>query len=331
LQEIFNNDRPAFEKKWDDLKLFIEYGMISDEKFYERAEKFALFKNTDNKYFTFEEYEKLIKENQTDKHKNLVYLYASDKDAQYSFIDAARSKGYDVLLMDGQLDPHFINQAEQKFKDSRFVRVDSDVVDKLIVKDEIRESKLTAEQKEDLTPVFQGQLPENPHFMVVFENLDENDSPVLITQSEFMRRMKDMSSMGGGMGFYGKLPDSYSLVVNSNHSLIQTINEKKDKKLGKELTSIAGALQPLEEEKSGLEKAKSGMKVEEIPQADKDKLTELEKQISEQKEKRTVLLHNWGKENKIVKQLIDLALLSNNMLKGEELTRFLKRSVELIK
>jgi len=196
----------------DDLKLFIEYGMISEEKFYEPASKFALLKNTENKYFTFEEYEKLIKENQKDKNKTLVYLYATDAESQFSFIESARNKGYDVLLMDGHLDMHFINQLETKFKDSHFVRVDSDVIDKLIQKDETRESKLTSEQQNELKPVFQVHFPDaKAHYSVLFESLADSDQPVLITQMEFMRRMKDMSALGGPMSFYGDLPNQYNV------------------------------------------------------------------------------------------------------------------------
>ena len=330
LQEIFTNDRPAFEAKWDDLKLFIEYGMISEEKFYEKAEKFALLKNTDGKYFTLEEYATLVKENQTDKNKNLIYLYTHSLDEQYAFIDAAKTKGYDVLLMNGQLDAHFINQMEQKLKNTRFVRVDSDVVDKLILKDETRESKLNFEQKEELGELFRSQLPEKNHFSVALEDLSETDSPVIITQSEFMRRMKDMSSVSGGMGFYGNLPDSYSLVVNANHSLITKISAEKDKAIGKELSGINTEIKLVESEHSELQQANAKKKDEEIPQADKDKLEDLQKKIDELKDKKNDLLRKFGKGNDKIKQLIDLALLSNNMLKGEDLSHFLKRSVDLI-
>jgi len=331
LQEIFNTDRPTFEKKWDDLKLFIEYGIITDEKFYERAEKFSLFKNTDNKYFTFEEYANIIKDQQTDKSKHLIYLYATKPEEQYSFIDAAKTKGYDVLLMDGQLDVHFVNYLEQKFKDSRFVRVDSDVIDKLIQKEEHNDSKLTNEQKDDLISVFNSQLPPKDHYMVVFENMAETDQPVLITQNEFMRRMKDMAALGGGMSFYGEMPDSYSLVVNANHPLVVKISDDKAKKVGEALDDFTKELKPVEEELSNLKKEKAGKKEEEIPQADKDRIEALEKQVSDIRAKRTEKLTGFGKKNKIVKQLIDLALLANGTLKGEDLSKFIKRSVDLIK
>jgi molecular chaperone HtpG len=331
LQDIFKNDRPQFEKKWDDLKLFIEYGMISDEKFYEQASKFALLKNTESKYFTFEEYEKLIRENQQDKNKTLVYLYTTDTESQFTFIESARNKGYDVVIMDGHLDMHFINQLESKFKESHFVRVDSDVIDKLIQKDEIRESKLTPDQQHDLKPVFQGQLPDaKASYSVTFEGLSETDQPVLITQMEFMRRMKDMSQLGGPMSFYGELPNQYNVVVNANHPLVTRIHEEKEKKCRKELDKFNEKLKPLEDAKAELEKANKDKKEEEIVQADKDRIAELEKKIMEFQDKRENVLTKFGKDNKIVGQLVDIALLSNNMLKGEDLSKFVKRSIELL-
>jgi molecular chaperone HtpG len=330
LAEIFKKDRKEFEKKWDDLKLFIEYGMITEEKFYERTSKFALLKNSDGNYFTFEEYEKIIKENQTDKNKTLVYLYSTQKEEQYSFIEIARSKGYDVLLMDGQLDTHFINHLEQKFKDSRFVRVDADVVDKLIQKEEITESKLTSEQKDYLTPVIKSQLQNSDKFIVIFENLKENDNPMIITQSEFMRRMKDMSELGGEIGFYRDIPDNYNLVVNANHPLIDRIKNDMEKKVGEEVKKITDKIKPVKSDKAKLEKAKEGKKDEEIKQEEKDRIADLESKISKLEENKTKILNEYGKKNKLVRQIIDLALLSNNMLKGEELNKFVKRSIELI-
>lgn len=332
LDEIFKNEREQYENKWDDLKVFIVYGMLTDEKFYEKAEKFTLFKNSDGKYFTFEEYETLIKENQMDKDKNLCYLYATDKETQFTFIENAKAKGYDVLMMDGQLDTHFINHVEQKFTNSRFLRVDSDVVDKLIKKEDTEESNLSGEEKTQLTHMFESQLPGSVNFTVAFESLGENDDPIIVTQSEFMRRMKDMSAMGGGgMNFYGEMPDSYNLVVNSNHRLIEKVLEQKEKKVGTKVSKINDELNPYIEEKSSLEKAKEGKKEEEINQADKDKLTDVDKKIDEINNNKKEVLAKYGKENKYVKQLIDLALLANNMLKGEDLTKFVKRSVELIK
>jgi molecular chaperone HtpG len=332
LEEIFKNDREQFEKKWDDLKLFIEYGMMTEEKFHERGEKFALLKNVEGKYHTLEEYEKLIKDKQTDKDKTLVYLYATDKAEQYSYIEAARAKGYDVLLMDGQLDTHFLNHLETKLKDSRFARVDSDIIDKLIHKEEARESKLTAEQKADLTPVFQAHLPgKEMNYFVSYESLSEEDHPVMITQSEFMRRMKDMQELSGQASFYGNLPDSYNLVVNSNHSLVNKIVEGIEKKLGVKLGELREEKRGVSEEKQLLEKAREGKKDEEIPQSEKDQMETVNKRLRELEDQRVEMLKKYGKNQKLVKQLIDLALLANNQLKGEDLAAFVKRSVELIK
>jgi molecular chaperone HtpG len=330
LQEIFKSNREEFEKKWDDLKLFIEYGMLTEDKFYEKAEKFALFKNTDGKYFTFSEYETLIKENQTDKYKKLVYLYATNPQEQFSYIEKAKEKGYDVLSMDGQLDTHFLNHLEQKLKDSRFVRVDADVIGKLVQKDEQIESKLSQVQQQLLIPVFEVQLPKKEHFLVVFENLSETDQPILITQSEFMRRMKDMSTLGGGMKFYGDLPMSYNLVINSNHPLVQRVNDDLEKKIGEKITKAEEKIAPVRDGISQIEKANKGKKEEEISQADKDRTEELKKKLDELEEKKKTILEEYSKKNKLVPQLIDLALLSNNMLKGEDLNRFVKRSIELI-
>jgi len=331
LEEIFKNDREQFEKKWDALKLFINYGMISEEKFYDRAAKFALLKNTDGKYFTFEEYEKLVKPEQTDKDKQVVYLYTTDKDKQFSYIESAKAKGYDVLVFDGQLDVHFVNHVETKLKDARFARVDSETIDKLIPKDDSTDDKLTPEQKADLTPVFQSQLNNSDHFIVSFEAMGETGQPVLITQSEFMRRMKDMSEMGGGAAFYGNMPDSYNLIVNTDHALVGKILEKTDKKLGKQVSELRDEKKKLSDEQSALQKKTEGKKDEEIDQADKDKLEELNKKIDKIENDRIEKLKKYGKSDKLVKQLIDLALLANNMLKGEDLARFVKRSVELIK
>ncbi len=330
LNEIFKKDRSGFENKWDDLKLFIVYGLISDEKFYDRASKFALLKNTDDKYFTFEEYEKLIKENQTDKNKTLVYLYANNKDDQHSYIEAAKAKGYDVLLMDGQLDTHFLSQLEQKLTGSRFVRVDADVPDKLIQKEDTKGSSLTGDQQNILSGVFMGPLVNKEGFNVVFEDLSETENPLIITQSEFTRRMKDMSAMGGGMDFYGTLPDSYNLVVNSNHPLIGKVLEDCGKKMEKEMKSLNEKVESLKEHKTELEKAKEAKKEEEIKQEDKDKLEDINKKIGEIEDKKNKKLEKAGKENSLVCQLIDLALLSNNMLKGENLSKFVKRSIDLI-
>lgn len=331
LNEIFKKDRPEFEKKWDSLKLFINYGMITEEKFYEKAAKFALLKNTDDKYFTFEEYEKLIKENQTDRHKSLIYLYTTSKTDQYSYIEKAKNKAYDVLVLDGQLDVHLINHLETKFKDSRFVRVDSDVVEKLILKDEERESRLNDEQKEDLKSVFNVNVKSGEMYNVVFEVLDENESPVLVTQSEFMRRMKDMSQLGGGgMGFYGDLPDSYNLVVNPNHSLIGKIYEDLRSESASVLDENAGERKRVKEEFDFMENEHSKRKAEEISQPEKDDLEKLRKELEDLEDSRKKVLEAFGQKNKVVKQLVDLALLANNMLRGEDLNTFVRRSVELL-
>ncbi len=331
LSDIFKNNRDDFEKKWDDLKLFIEYGMISEEKFYERASKFALFKNTDGKYFTFEEYENIIKENQTDKNKSLVYLYSTDSDAQYSYISKAKEKGYDVLLMDGQLDTHLINHLESKFKDSRFVRVDSDVVDKLIEKDEKIESRLSMEQQDNLNVLFTSQLSKEDHFVVLTEPMNETDAPVIITQSEFMRRMKDMSQMGGGgMNFYGDLPDSYNLVVNSNHPAIINIAEELDNEFGEKIKEHDKKIKKVNSDKEKEEKSQGDKKEEEITQAEKDKLEKLNKTLGKYEEAKKKDLEEYAGKKTLIKQLIDLALLSNNMLKGEKLSKFVKRSIDLL-
>ena len=330
LSEIFRKNRTEFEKKWDSLKLFIDYGMITEEKFYEKATKFALLKNTDDKYFTFEEYENLIKENQTDKNKTLIYLYSTNKTDQFTYIEKAKNKGYDVLQMDGQLDIHLINHLETKFKDSRFVRVDSDVIENLIQKEEVRESKLTDEQKEDMKGVFSLKGKSGEMYNVVIEALDENEVPVQITQSEFMRRMKDMSQLGGGMNFYGELPDSYNLVVNPNHNLIVKISDDLKTSVGGKLSENSKELKRLKEELDFMEKEHKKKKEDEISQAEKDDLDKLKKEIQETENKRKQILETFGQENKTVKQLTDLALLANNMLKGEDLSTFVKRSIDLL-
>ena len=330
LNDIFKNNREEFEKKWDNLKLFIEYGMITDEKFYEKASKFALLKNTEDKYFTFEEYEKLIKENQTDKNKTLIYLYSTNKTDQFSYIDKARNKGYDVLLLDGQLDVHLINQLESKLKDTRFVRVDSDVVDKLIQKEETRESRLSKDQMDDLKSVFNVRGKTKEIYNVVFETLDENEAPIIITQSEFMRRMKDMSAMGGGMNFYGELPDSYNLVVNPNHKLVNKISEDLQSQEGPKLTENKNERTRIKEEIDFMEQEHKKKKADEISQLEKDDLEKLHKELTAVENARKDILESYGTANKVVKHLIDLALLANNMLRGEELSTFVNRSIDLL-
>ena len=332
LAELFATDRPKLESKWDDLKLFIEYCMITDEKFYERAEKFYLFKNTDGKYFTFEEYKKLIEPSQKDRHKNLVYLYASDAQAQYTFIDAARSKGYDVLLMDGHLNAHFINKLESTWKETRFARVDADVIDKLIEKDVERQSKLPESRAELVRAVFEANIPEgDARYYVTSESMDENDAPVVITQNEFMRRMKDMSAVGGGGNpFYGQAGEMLNVVVNANHPLVLAIDSRIEQELAASLTPLQDDIAKAQARVDELNAQAKGKKDDDIPQAQKDELAEAEKQLDELKRRKKDLLTQHGKQSQPAKQLLDLALLANNRLTGEALDRFVKRSVTLM-
>lgn len=332
LSDIFTNKREDYEKKWDDLKIFIQYGMLTDEKFAERAKSIFLFKNTEGKYFTYEEYENLIKANQTDKDNKVVFLYATDVKEQYTYIETAKGKGYDVLLMDGQLDTHFINHLEQKNSDHRFVRVDSDVIDKLIPKEETKEVTLSHEEQEELRAVFTSQLPkEEGMFMVNFEAMGENGDPVIVTRSEFMRRMKEMAAMNPGMGFYGAMGDQYTLVVNTDHKLVNTILENEKKEMSAQLEPINFEIKETEKKQAELDELNKGKKDEEIPQVDKDRKSEYSKTIADLNKQKSSLLEEYGKGNKVVGQLIDLALLANGLLKGEALNRFVKRSVELIK
>lgn len=333
LAEIFKDSRDEFEKKWDDLKIFIEYGMLSDEKFYDRAMKFFLFKNAEDKYFTFEEYEKLIKDSQTDKDKNLIHLYTTHKEEQYTFVEEARSKGYDVLVLDDVLAPHLISRFEQKHSDKQFVRVDSDVVENLIKKEDSTKEELSWEQKQELSPIFQAVCPQNnTHtFIVDFQDMGEQASPMVITRSEFMRRMKDMSAAQGGMNFYGDMPDNLNLVVNTAHPLVKKVVEAKDKKLGKTLEKLVTDINTQKAEIDELEKAKEGKKEEEVPQADKEKMDSLNNELAKLEEAKREKLTDFGKKNKLAKQMVDLALLANGMLKGADLDKFVKRSVELIK
>ncbi|MDR0954909.1 MAG: molecular chaperone HtpG [Rikenellaceae bacterium] len=334
LAEIFKNERADFESKWDDLKIFIEYGLVTNEKFAEKAADFVLVKNTEGKYFTLKEYEELVKANQTDKNGTLVYLYTNDTEAQYSFIETARAKGYDVLLMDGQLDNHFIGWVESKNQNLRFARVDADVVEKLIPKEESKNMTLSTAQQEELRPVFEAQLPssDKANYTVSFEALDENDQPVLITRNEFMRRMKDMAATsGGGMAsFYGQMPDSYNVVVNGNHPLVIDTLNQINATIGDELKKFDKKIDGIETQKKTIDDRINDQKPEEVAEEDRQLQEELGKKLTELTDKRTQKLQEAGKENKLVKQMIDLALLSNGMLKGEELTRFIKRSIELI-
>lgn len=331
LSDIFKNKREEYEKKWDDLKIFIQYGILTDEKFAERATPIFLLKDTEGKYFTLEEYDNLIKTNQTDKDNNIVCLYATDTAEQYTYIETARAKGYDVLLMDGQLDTHFINHLEQKNNDHKYLRVDSDVVDKLIQKADARRSDLSEGEQEELRPVFSSQLPkDNGMFFVNFEALGEDSDPVVVTRSEFMRRMKEMAAMNPGMGFYGAMGDQYTLVVNTDHRLVKSVLEDEKQEMNAKLEPIDFEIKELEGKKTELSELNKGKKEEEIPQVDKDRLKEYDEKGREMKKQKESLLEEYGKSNKIVGQLIDLALLANGLLKGEALNRFVKRSVDLI-
>lgn len=332
LQSIFKNDRKEFESKWDDLKLFINYGMLTQDDFYAKAEKFALLKDTDSHYYTFEEYNTLIKDNQTDKDGNLIYLYANNTDEQYTYIAAAKDKGYNVLLMDGQLDVPMINKLEQKLEKSRFTRVDSDVIDRLIVKDEQKGEKLPQDKQEILSTVFNGQLPKlnKTEFHVEVEPLGETAVPVIITQSEYMRRMKDMASIQPGMSFYGEMPDMFSMVLNSDHKLVKQVLDDAESACAEKLVPVESEIAMLKLRETELHKAHEGKKDEEIPTTEKDELKDVEQKLTEQKQQKDAIVNSYAANNKIVHQLIDLALLQNNMLKGEALNNFVKRSVELI-
>ena len=332
LQSIFKNDRKEFESKWDDLKLFINYGMLTQDDFYAKAEKFALLKDTDSHYYTFEEYNTLIKDNQTDKDGNLIYLYANNTDEQYTYIAAAKDKGYNVLLMDGQLDVPMINKLEQKLEKSRFTRVDSDVIDRLIVKDEQKGEKLPQDKQEILSTVFNGQLPKlnKTEFHVEVEPLGETAAPVIITQSEYMRRMKDMASIQPGMSFYGEMPDMFSMVLNSDHKLVKQVLDDAESACAEKLVPVESEIAMLKLRETELHKAHEGKKDEEIPTTEKDELKDVEQKLTEQKRQKDAIVNEYAASNKIVHQLIDLALLQNNMLKGEALNNFVKRSVELI-
>lgn len=332
LQSIFKNDRKEFEEKWDDLKIFINYGMLTQEDFYEKASKFALFKDTDNKYYTFEEYQTLIKDNQTDKNGSLIYLYANNLDEQYTYIDAAKNKGYNVLLMDGQLDVPMINMLEQKFEKSHFTRVDSDIVDRLIVKEGQKGEELPHDKQEVLSSLFKGQMPKvkKTEFHVEAHALGENNAPIVITQAEYMRRMKDMASIQPGMSFYGEMPDMFNLVLNSDHRLIKQVLSDAETACAEKLVPVESEIAMLTLRRNELQKAQEGKKDEEIPTAEKDELSEVEKKIEAQKTEKENILNGYAVGNKVVHQLIDLALLQNNMLKGEALTNFVKRSVEMI-
>ena len=332
LNSIFKENRKEYEEKWDALKLFINYGMLTQEDFYERAKDFSLMKDVDGKYFTFEEYKTLIKDNQTDKDGNLIYLYANNKEDQYTYIEAARNKGYSVLLLDGDLDTPVVSMLEQKFEKSRFTRVDGDIIDRLIVKEDNKKEELAEAERDNLSEVFRSQMPklEKAEFYVEVQSLGEQAQPVIITQSEYMRRMKDMSRFQPGMSFYGQMPDSYNLVLNSDHPLVKKI-------LNNTNASTAEALKPIEAEIKGQEarlaainQAQDKKKYDELTQEEKDERANTQKAIDKQRQKKNQVIADYAKNDNIVHQLIDLALLQNGMLKGAALDAFLKRSVDLI-
>ena len=332
LEEIFKNDRKAFEEKWDSLKLFIQYGMLSDEKFYDRAAKFALLKDVDGTYYTLEEYRKLIASEQTDKEGGVIYLYTTNPDEQYSYIQAAKDRGYNVLVMDGQLDVHAIGQLEQKIEKTRFVRVDSDTIDRLILKADAPTVSLTDDQRQALQQVFRSRLPkmDKTDFVITFEALGPSANPVMLTQGEFMRRMREMSAMQPGMSFYGEMPDSYNLVLNTDHPLILSVLSDEEKACTDKLQPILSDIKGWEARQHDLREAQSKKKEDELTEAEKEDMTNTNRTLDELRGRRDAILTEYAAGNKVVGQLIDLALLANGLLKGEPLSRFIRRSVELI-
>ena len=333
LAAIFKENRKDYEEKWDDLKIFIHYGMLSQDDFYDRAKDFALLKDVDGKYFTYEEYQALIKDNQTDKEGNLVYLYANDKEGEYSYIEAAKAKGYSVLLFDGQLDNPMVSMLEQKLEKTRFSRVDADIVDRLIQKEDKKESELAKDEKDNLEQTFRSQLPkmEKTEFYVDVQALGDQTLPVLITQSEYMRRMKEASKFQAGMAFYAQMPDAFNLVLNSDHPLIKQVLEDGKTACATELQPVESELKGLEARLAALHQSQNGKKQEEISQEEKDDVKNTESALEEQRTKKNNIIATYAAGNKVVHQLIDLALLQNGMLKGAALDSFLKRSVDLIK
>ena len=333
LQSIFKSDRPEFEKKWDDIKIFIHYGMLSQEDFYDKASKYFLFKDTHDKHFTLEEYQALIKDNQTNKDGQLVYLYATDSEAQYTYIQAAEAKGYSVLMMDGQLDTPLVQMLERKLEKTSFTRVDSDVIDRIIQKEDVQRDVLEAERGDNLAGIFRSQMPktDKTEYHVEVQALGEDALPVMITQSEYMRRMKEMSRMQPGMAFYGEMPDMYTLVLNSDAPLIKSVLNDSEAATEAELKPIVSEMKGLSARQAVLRQEQDKKKPEEITQSEKDDLKDCNDKLQAEREKKEAVLKAYGEGNERVHQLIDLALLQNGMLKGEALTRFVKRSVSLIK
>ena len=334
LKELFNTMRPDYEKKWDDLKIFIQYGMLTDEKFAEKAQDFMLLKSTEGKYFTAKEYVELVKENQTDKNDNIILLYVDDVVDKHSFVEGAKAKGYDVLEMNGQLDNHYINYYESKNQNVRFVRVDSDVVEKLIQKKEQMSMSLTEAQQDLMRPVFESQLPQDEKisYTISFEPMAAEDAPVVITQNEFMRRMKEMAKVsGGGMSqFYGQMPDNFTIAVNGNHPIVIDILGKVESEYGDKLKSITKKIDAAVAEEQRFDETVKGKKHEDFTPEEKEMSEELSKKVVTLRDERNERLKEIGKQNKLVRQIIDLALLSNGMLKGKNLTDFIQRSISLI-
>ena len=333
LQSIFKENRKEFEEKWDDLKLFINYGMLSESDFYERAKDFSLIKDTEGKYFTFEEYNTLVKDNQTDKEGYLVNLYTSNKEEQYSYIEAAKQKGYSVIDASGQLDVPLLSMLEQKQEKTRYVRVDSDIVDRIIQKEDAPKNNLSVEETDNLAEAFRSQIPtiEKADFTVDVQSLGESFQPVLVTQNEYMRRMKEMSQFQQGMGFYAQLPDSYNLVLNADHPLVKKVLDDITANTATELKPIASELKGQEARLAALHQSQDSKKAEELTQEEKDDMQNTQKTVSELQDKKKAIVAAYAKGNDIVHQLIDLALLQNGMLQGAALDKFLKRSISLIK
>ena len=333
LNSIFKADRKDYEEKWDDLKVFINYGMLTDEAFYDRAKDFALFKDTEGKHFTYEEYKNLIKDQQTDKDGTLVYLYANDKDEQYSYIEAAKAKGYSVLMFDGQLDTPTVGLFEQKFEKSRFTRVDGDIIERLIPKDEAKKVELSADESANLSAIFNSQLPQmdKAHFNVEVGALGTDQMPAVFTQSEYMRRMKDMSRYQSGMAFYGQMPDTYTLVLNSENEIVKAVLADAKTSTDEQLKPILAEIRSLKAQEQVLENEQKDKKPEDISENDKKQLEDTRKNITEQEAKKDGVLTSYAAANDKVHQIIDLALLQNGMLKGAALDKFLKRSAELLK
>lgn len=333
LLSIFKNDRKEYEEKWDNLKLFIHYGMLSEPDFYDKASKFSLLKDVEGKYFTYEEYRELIKENQTDKEGNLIYLYANNTEEQFSYIEAAKAKGYSVLLLDGQLDAPLVGLLEQKFEKSRFTRVDADVIDRLIAKENNAENALTPQETERLAMVFKAEMPhiEKTEFQVEVQSMGESALPVIITQSEYMRRMKEMSRIQPGMAFYGEMPDMYNFIVNADHPVVKAILADANAQLNNTLAPVEAELKGLEARHTALESAFKDKKEEEISADDREILKQCNDSISEQKQKEKEIFSAYAKGNKTISQLLDIALLQNGQLKGAALDKFIKRSIDMIK